>query len=395
MKSYWQRLVGLFFTGWLLIYANRLVLSASMKAIQEEWHLSKTALGLMTSAFFVTYSAMQVPAGYLGDRFSRKLVLAAGYFIHALGAILSGLATNPHLFVLVRALTGLGQGTYYSNEYAIAGAEIPDRHRAAGMAVINSGMSAGIIIGLLAGGFGSTQGGTSWRVPFVVLGVATLGLAVLMWLVIRGEPAKEQHEGDSSDPTDGGLDFKGSMACYGLAFISMYGFYLLLTWLPFYLQESRGFSPAPGALTCSIVPLLSIPFSVYGGLLSDRIGSRRRILIVLLPVSAVCFFLISLPQNAWLILGLVLYGVTGKLVVDPLIVAYMADAVPKSRYATAFGVLNFASALGTVASPAITGRMADLFGNFTAAFYLAMALQVLAWGFAWLLPEVGRSRGQA
>ncbi|MGB9866515.1 MAG: MFS transporter [Bacillota bacterium] len=394
--------MGLFFTGWLLIYANRLVLSASMKAIQEEWHLSRTALGLITSAFFVTYGAMQVPAGFLGDRFSRKLVLAAGYFVHAIGAILSGCVTNPQLFVAVRALTGLGQGTYYSNEYAIAGAEIPDEYRAAGMAVINSGMSAGIILGLLAGGFGSTRDGMSWRVPFVVLGVATLGLAVLMLMVIQGDaaqhspkPAGQLEEGGAGGHGESGLDLRGSIACYGLAFISMYGFYLLLTWLPFYLQEARGFSPTYGSLICSIAPLLSIPFSVYGGLLSDRIGSRRRILIVLLPVSALCFLLISLPQNALLIAGLVLYGITGKLVVDPLIVAYMADAVPKSRYATAFGMLNFASALGTVASPAITGRMADLFGNFTAAFYLALSLQVLAWAFALLLPEARQAKCRA
>lgn len=383
----------MFFAGWVLIYANRLVLSSSMKAIQAEWQMSKTALGLITSAFFVSYTVMQVPSGYLGDRFSRKLVLVAGYCVHALGALLSGYARTAATFMAMRVLTGLGQSTYYSNEYAIAGSEIPDRYRASGMAVINSGMSVGIILGLVAGGLGAGRAQGSWRMPFIVLGAITALLALTMQLLIKKDVKKKLINNREEQDT-GGSSMVSSVPCYGLALISMYGFYLLLTWLPFYLVDVRGMEMLEASLVSCIVPVVSIPFSVAGGWFSDRIGSRRKILIAVLPLSALCFLMIPQEGIAWLVAGLVLYGVTGKLTVDPLLVAYVADALPKSQYATAFGILNFASAIGTVTAPAITGMLADLTGSFNAGFYLAFALQLMAWAFAMLMPERRCARGQ-
>lgn len=171
--EYWHRLVALFFAGWVLVYANRTVLSPFLAVLQARWGLSKGQLGLLNSAFFLTYTLMQAPTGLLADRYGRRRLLLPGYVLHGLGATASGLAPGAGTFLAARILTGFGQSTYYATQYALASAAVPERFRALGMAVINSGMAFGIATGMAAASAALAGGGGAWRVPFVVLGLLT------------------------------------------------------------------------------------------------------------------------------------------------------------------------------------------------------------------------------
>ncbi|MDP2873640.1 MAG: MFS transporter [Bacillota bacterium] len=386
--EYWRRLVGLFFVGWVLIYANRTVLSPLLPVIQEQWGLSKAQLGLLNSAFFLMYTLMQVPTGVLADRFGRRRLLLPGYLVHGLGAAVSGIAGGHGAFLAARAATGLGQSTYYATQYALASEVIPGPFRALGMAIINSGMAFGIALGMSIASASLLVGGGAWRWAFVVLGGLTIVLWAVMVRLIRPEaggvgpaPRPDPRAASGIQPSARAGPNGNVLLAYVVAFATMYGFFVILTWLPYYLQTQRGLAGAQAGVVSAAVAFTAVPAGVFAGGLSDRLGRRRPVLIALIPLSALALVMIVVsPGMPGVYMAIALYGLTGKLVLDPLVVALVADATPAASYGTAFGLLNFSGTISTVLAPAVTGYIADVSGTFVSAFLLAAALQVIATG---------------
>jgi MFS family permease len=385
---YWRRLVLLFFFGWLLIYANRAVLSPLLTVLEAEWKMTRAQLGLLNSAFFLMYTLMQVPTGLLADRFGRRRLLLPGYLLQGVGAVASGIAPGPGSFLSARVVTGLGQSTYYATQYALASGVIPARFRALGMAIINSGMAFGIATGLLAASASLAWRGVGWRTPLVALGLLTLVLWALMTRLVRPDPVGP---GAAAGATAGATNASGEargrpvlftrnlLLSYVVVLSSMYGFFVILTWLPYYLDVERGISGVGSGIVSAAIAFAAVPAGVMAGRLSDLLGRRRPVLLGLAPLAGVALAGIVLaPTLHWTYAAIVLYGLTGKLVLDPLVVALVADATPVAEYGTAFGILNFAGTISTVLAPAVTGHIADLTGSFRSAFLLAAGLQALA-----------------
>ncbi|MEW6399915.1 MAG: MFS transporter [Bacillota bacterium] len=405
----WRVLVGLFFAGWVVMYTNRTILSAGLKLLEQEWSVGPAGLGLINSAFFLAYALMQVPAGVVGDRLSRRMVLLAGWFLQAAGTVAGAFCPGIGLFAGARVATGLGQGTYYSTQYALATASVPPERRARALALINSGMSAGILAGWGAGAVVLYRWQVPWRSAFLLLGLVTAGLGIVMLLAVREGPRPRPATvpgRDGATTVRGGSGKTLVLAC-ATSFCSMYPFYVFLTWLPFYLQASRHLEGGEAGLVSALVPLVSIPASLLAAAWSDRraptplhrvapassdraapipggrtAGSRRAtVLAGLLPASAVAVVLVGLvPGHAALYAGVLLYGLTGKLVVDPLLVAEVAGATPAEAYARVFGILNLASTVPTFLAPAVTGWLVGFTGRFEMAFVVSAV--VLAAGTA-------------
>jgi len=399
----WRALVFLFFLGWILMYANRTVLSPLLKRLGSMWSLSPAQLGLLSSAFFLMYTLFQVPFGWLADRIGRKRVLVPGYLAHGLGAALCGLAPGPGSFLALRVFTGFSQGSYYSTQYALATQSVPAERRGVAMAIINSGMAFGIAFGLAASSTLVYHFGLAWRVPFIALGLITLIVGAAMGLLVR--EVREAPAPGTAPPgagtapgagtvSEAGAAFRAGatrrfyrrnlIAACGASFASMYGFYVILTWLPYYLQTARNFNGAQAGNISTLMAFAAVPGALLAGRLSDRVG-RRRVALVLLPLAAAALAAIVAPGGpVFLAATLIIYGLTGKLVVDPLLVALVADAAPPNSYASAFGILNFFATISMVLAPAVTGFLADRTGSFVGAFHLAAALSVVGLFFiAW------------
>src|SRR5262249_27720870 len=131
---YWHIVLGVFFLGWVFMYADRTVLPPVLADIGAEWQLDRKQLGLISSLFFLTYATLQIPTGLLADRLGRKLLLVPGYLLFGLTTILSAFAPNYGIFLLLAALTGVGEGTYYPTQFSLSSEVIPQRFRSLGSA---------------------------------------------------------------------------------------------------------------------------------------------------------------------------------------------------------------------------------------------------------------------
>ncbi|MED3725832.1 MFS transporter [Priestia filamentosa] len=383
--------IFLFFLGWVFMYADRNILSPVMGDIGEEWNLSQTELGLMSTVFFASYAFMQIPTGFLADKFGRVRVLVTGYLLFGVATYLSGAVTTFALFLLMRALTGLGEGTYYGSQYGISSNITPKKYRGLVSALINSGMALGISLGLIAASYFTYTLDKGWQFSFYLFAIPTVIVAILIGVFVRDGNKEERVS--TAAPTENvslkQLFTKNHICVYIIIFCSLYGFFGMLTWLPYYLQTARGVDGSQTGIIASLVPWASIPGAIFFGYISDRVKSKKPLIISLAVAGAFLQIVIPYTESYSLLLtGLVLYGLLGKLALDPVLISYIADITPAFMYSKVYGFFNFSGMLSSIFAPYITGYFADRTGRLELGFYLSGAL-LLVGAVAFLFTDKG------
>jgi len=398
----WRLVVALGCLGWTVLYAGRSVLSPVLGAIGQEWGLDPSRLGLLSSIFFVGYAGLQIPAGMLADRVGKKGILVAGFALFAVATVLRGLAPSYGAALAAGLLAGLAQATYYATMFSISSSAVPAARRGLGSAIVYSGMALGSSGGYLLASLVAVGLGWTWRTPFLVLAGPAVVMAGLFALLLRerkrvgGAPGPAAEAGRHRTGT--GTPFRAVVTprllrAYLLNFCSLYAFFMLLTWLPYYLEFERGVAGSVSGVVASLIPWASIPSGLLVSVLSDRTRGRVGPLRWLLPGAAVAVLGIAIGRGAVALYGaLILYGLLGKSTTDPLLVAEVAEHAPAERSATALAVLNFAGMVASVLAPYVTGLLIQAFGDMRPAFYLAAAILLV--GFAVSLRSAGKSEEQ-
>ena len=378
-QTNWKIAVLFFFLGWIFIYADRMILNPVQTLIRSEFQLTNAEVGLISSIFFLTYTFMQVPSGMLGDKFGKTKVIAFGFAIFGLFTGITGIAGSFGVLLVARALMGIGQGFYYGPQYGLSSELIPTKYRTLGSAIINSGQAFGITLGLVASSWIAVDLEGGWRMPFYVFAVPTLlvGLAILLFIrtpKTEEAPAAAQDKPKFMDL----LKNKNLVLTYLLVFCSLYGFFVMCTWLPVYLEEVRQISRSDTGFVSSLVAWTSIPAALLYGYISDKIGKRRPVILCLLPLAALSIVLLLLTEcRTLLVTALVCYGFFGKLATDPLAIALIADNTPRNQLSTAFGIFNFVGMSSAIVAPYATGLLRDITGSWNSGFYVAVALLLI------------------
>lgn len=386
-------LIILFALGWTFMYADRNILSPVMGEIQKDWGLTQSELGLMSTVFFIAYAAMQIPSGFLADKFGRVRVLVAGYILFGIGTIISGFAPGLMIFLLIRMMTGLGEGTYYGPQYAISSSTIPQKYRGISSALINSGMAVGISLGFLGSSYFTYTLGKDWQFTFYVFGIATLIVAVAIKLFIRDDgPKSYVKEASSGEPVNiKALFTRNHVMTYILIFCSLYGFFSMMTWLPYYLQTVRNVPGSETGIISSLVPWAAIPGAIFFGYLSDRIQNKKALVFSLAMLGAICQIIIPYTSSfSLMIVGLIIYGLIGKLALDPILISFVAENTPRAMYSRSYGIFNFVGMTSSIFAPYITGYVAEQTGNMEIGFYLSGIL-LLVGGVAFLFTKQAKA----
>ena len=392
-SKYWMLVVFLFFLGWIFMYADRTILNPVMANIKEEYGLDNAQLGLISSVFFLAYALMQVPAGVMGDKIGRKLVLVPGFLIFAAATALSGLAKTFPMFMGARVLTGLGQGTYYGPQYALSSETVPLRYRSLGAAIINSGMAFGMALGLIGASYITLEWGMSWRMPFYIYAIPTAIIGLAIWIFVKENPP--QKYGEKAAETTANAQAAAPKASVGslfknrnlvltfvMVFCSLYGFFMVLTWLPYYLQTERGITGSQVGNISALTAWASIPGAILFSSVSDKMGRRKPLVFILVPIAAISIWAMASIQDINLLIAfLIIYGFFGKLALDPVLVAFVADSAPRESYSTVFGVYNFVGMSSSIIAPYLTGYLADKTGSLSSGFYVAAVLLLVGMVF--------------
>jgi MFS transporter, ACS family, D-galactonate transporter len=364
-----RRILFLLALSVFINYVDRGNLSIAAPLIKDELGLSPSQLGHLLSAFFWTYTAFQIPVGWLVDRFDVSLVLAFGFFIWSAATAATGLMHGFAALLVVRLVLGFGESVAYPSYSKILARDFSVRHRGLGNGAISAGQTSGPAIGTFFGGMLMAQFG--WRSFFIVLGLSSL-LWLVPWMAWR--PRSPAPALDSSVVTPNLLEVLKQRSAWGAAvghFAGNYVLYFLLTWLPYYLVRERNFSLGKMGRIAGVAFLLCAASSAISGALSDRwiaAGAsttrvRKSLLVVGLGGSglALVFCVIATPSLsiALLFLASVFQGIG-----NPNIFASAQTLAGPQAAGKWMGFQNFIGNFAGIAAPELTGLLVEKTGQF-------------------------------
>lgn len=386
---YWKKIVVVLCLGWAVIWIYRTVLTPIFPEIQATIGAHSNAeMGLIASFYFFAYTGMQIPAGILVDKFGKKVVLIPGFCLFIIATLLIGNATSLTMIYAGSLLAGMGCGSYYGSAYSLSSENIPLERRGLATAIINSGSALGMAIGLIASSLLVKSMGMDWQIMlFIITGLLVL-MTLVFFLVIKGgsytaslaasPAAKTAAVAEESEEASGLFSLR-MISAYVMYFATCYGYYMIVTWLPSFLQQERGFEGVAIGFSAALVAFASVPGALFFSRMSDRFRAKKVQLIIFLQICAAVMLVCTVisPDSTTLLISLVLYGLLGKLAVDPIMISFVADNAPKKGYGTSFGVFNFFGMSSSVIAPFLTGVISDSTGSKVMGFYISAAILVI------------------
>ncbi|HVF16427.1 MAG TPA: MFS transporter, partial [Steroidobacteraceae bacterium] len=188
-KSAWFALFVLFGIN-LMNFFDRQIVGALAVPITNEFSLSDTEFGFITTLFTLIYAVVGLPLGRLTDGWIRTRLIALGVTFWSLLTAASGVAWSHASFIAARIGVGIGEASCAPASQSLIGDLFPPHRRARAMAVFMLGLPFGLYAAYKLSGIIADEWG--WRAAFFVACVPGLLLAILMLFV--KEPPRGQND---------------------------------------------------------------------------------------------------------------------------------------------------------------------------------------------------------
>lgn len=332
-----------FFTDTILYY----LLVPLLPMYARTYSLGPMGVGLLVWSYAISLLIGTVPLGHLADRFGRRHSMLWGLAGLGASTVLFAFAQNYPLLIFARVLQGLSATATWTAGMALIADFFPSEQRGKAMGTVFAFANLGVLLGPPLSGWLTQHFGP--RSPFLVAaGLALLDGAARAILLQDVEPVPGVRLGFRDLLKDGTVRvFAGAMAMGA-------GLWALLeSTLPIHFDAVLQLGPAAIGLCFAASALSHMLTSPLMGALSDRVG-RRKVLVAGLLMALCLIPLPTLTRNLVLVVAaMVGLGVTASFIMSPASPA-LADAVERlgsSSFASVFGLLNLAYAIGMLAGP--------------------------------------------
>jgi MFS family permease len=399
----WPRrytVVVLFALATALCYVDRVNISIAIIPLARGKGYDAASKGLVLSSFFWGYLWPQMLGGWLADRFGGKRVLAAGVAVWSLATFFTPPAAMVSFGALLamRALMGVGEAMNFPAIHSIAARWTPTSERARAISLHFSGVAFGTMVALLLSPVIVLRLG--WPSVFYLSGATGI-----VWLVAWCHKAANSPEDcPGVTPAEMAVIRAGRIeatladsipwgpilrekAVWAIAIAHLcnnFGFYILLLWLPSYLDRTFDV-PMSRLGIYSVIPYaVAFVMQNLGGWIADTLHSRGMTLgMVRKSMQTAAFTLGGLPllllpaiHSPQVAIALVTLSLGGTALGTGGFAVNHFDVAP--RYAgILMGISNTAAQLPGIIGVAATGFIVQTTGSFGAAFYLTTAVYAI------------------
>ena len=403
--------VGMLCLFMLINFADRAVLGLAAIPIMQDLGLSHTEFGLIAASFYTFFSLSAVIGGILVNRVATTWVLAGLALIWSLCQLPMLLPVTVAALVANRVALGFGEGPAYPVALHATYKWFPSEHRAMPTSLIAVGALAGN--GIVAPVIVVIIATWSWQAAFGLLGL--LGLVwCIAWLIVAREGPLTPHSRlmGASGEYEMRVSYRRLLKCRTILGVEAVGFVanwlltVVVVWLPAFLTQAFGYSPAQAGWIMLLVSLGQIVLLPGVSSLSDGLKQRgvpSRIAygsIACTSTLAAGLIVILLSQSAGSVPVIVCTVVAFSLcnvmfVLGPVLVA---EVTPDSQRGATLGMVNAITTLAGPLAPAVMGLVIDTSAGppdgVRRALLLVGLIVVLGAlvGFVLIDPEADRAR---
>jgi MFS family permease len=198
------------------------IVNVALPTVQRDLHFSAAGLQWIVTGYALTYGALLLLAGRVGDMLGHRRALLGGLAIFAMASLVGGAAVSPPMLVVARLVQGAGSALVAPAALALLTGSYPaPAARARALGIFQGSTAAGATAGIVAGGILTQYLG--WR---SVLLINPPMVAVLMVLIVRRLPAPEPKRSRGPVDAAGAAAMTTAVAAliYGLAEAQQHGF---------------------------------------------------------------------------------------------------------------------------------------------------------------------------
>ena len=351
---------------------DRAVVAILLEPIKQAFHVSDTALGLMTGvAFGILYAILGVPLGRYADRGDRRLLISASVGLWSIFTAGCGWVHTFFQLFLLRIGVGIGEaGGTGGPAISLLSDYFPPERRAKAIGFVQMSTVSGAIGGLVAGGWIAQRYG--WRATFLATGLPGVVLAAIAWLALRDPRTQDGFKaasasGESAMDAIRVLIKKPTFINITLALTAFW--FVSLGPLVFdqaYIMRVLHLGIATtGAVTGTVSLAAIIAGNMIGGILADRLARRDITWLCKLPAYGMMalFPFYAASHLVPTLTGYTLlssFGATIMLGCLPAMMAALVTVVGAARRATGFAIaFMIGDLIGMTSGPVLTGMLSD------------------------------------
>ncbi|HGX4387080.1 TPA: MFS transporter [Escherichia coli] len=344
---------------------------------------------------------MQIPGGFLADKFGARIILACSAILWGTAEALLGLCPTGFALLAANLLLGASEAPVFPSGARLNAIWLNKNERARGATLMDAG-----------GPFGAAIGGilvaemmlyfTSWRITFIICGIAAITLGLIAYWVIRDRPEDSPRVNnkelgiinldrvvqdtveENNDPLLKVIPLRSFIGMLlGRCSWAMC-FFGLLTWGPGYLTRALNLDLKAVGFATMIVFCAGGCGSLCGGWLADKLASKgfgqARSCKFLLTVSGICT-LISfalLPSIPDVKTSIILLSCAAFVLMwGSMYWTFPPLLAPRSRVATVGGMMNMAGSVGGICIPLLVGLILDVTNSFNPVLYFFAGCAVI------------------
>ena len=387
---------------------DRIAISIAIIPMAEDNGWSPTVQGAVMSAFFLGYVTLQIPAGYLSDRFGGKWVLGLGVLFWSLFTLLTPASAALGITVLLacRFLMGVAEAVTWPSIYSLYSRWVHPDRRASAVGLMNSGISGGAVIALICTPWLISV--WSWQGAFYLYGVLGI-LWFAVWAPLaRSRPADKTdwdtadavlataEAGSAADQNDVSaqpvyprLTVRGmlrSRAVWAVAVAHIcinWSLYLVLSWFPTFVNRELGADLQLAGFLALAPTIVSLVMAPLAGRLFDRLVAKghdrlrvRRVMQSLAFVG-ITAAMMAITLTDSLVLSVTVITLSNALTAFSIggFATNHLDIAP-NQSGLLMGVTNTLAAVSSSASVFVSGWIQDLSGGWDAVFLTAAGVSV-------------------
>lgn len=370
----WELLIFLWI-AFFLNQADRQIFSIVLPLIKVDLQLSDSQLGLIASVLVWTYGVLVPFAGFIGDKFSRRNIIASSLLFWSFATLATGLCNTLMQFVLLRGVATGGGEAFYA---PAANALISEEHkkkRSFALAIHQSANYFGIVLSGLVAGYIAEQYG--WRSSFYLFGGLGVFIGAIIFLRVRKDLPAQQVEKVPVLTTAKLIFKKPTVVLLTFAFACMVFVNVgYLTWMPSLLAEKFNLSLTEAGFSSMFYHYVGAFIGVIGGgAVSDRISKiapSNRLLLqaVSLLLGAPFIYWVGAGNTLFITYVALFFFGLFRGAYDSNIFASLFEVVDPKIKSSASGLMLMCAFLIGAFSPIILGYLKPTLGISTGLSYL-------------------------
>ena len=390
-------LVAFMWFAYVLNYCDRQAVVSMVPSLKADLKMTDQELGLVGAMFLWVYAFGCPISGYLGDRFSKRLLVVFSLVVWSIVTIGTGLLASGAMLLVMRAAMGVSESLYMSSAVALTASAYPAARRSRAVSMLMTGQIAGTVAGSWFGGWMADRG--QWREAFFALGAVGVLYALPYFAFLR---RVEEPQADKGSTTAGitftALARSRTFLLLCVVFpVFVFGIWLLYGWLPAFLHDKFSLNQAGAAFNATVFLQTATFIGVIsGGMIADALFNRTKaarfwLMVTGLALSAPCIHLLG-NSDTLLVTRIAATGFglfSGLFIANIFPAAF--DVVSADARATAVGVLNFFGAIMSGFATLFGGMWKQTLGidrllSMTAIAYLVAGAALII-GIKFLFPR--------